>query len=271
MDWILSPFAEPFQRDALLAGLLVVAATSVVGTWVVVRGMSFLGDALAHGVLPGVAAALLIGVDPILGAIVSAAAMILGINLVHRRSTLGEDTGIGLLFVGMLALGVIVISRTGSYAGNLASILFGNLLGTTGGDVLLLAGLVTVAVGGSILFYRPFLALSFNRDKASLLGLRPGLAHAAMLTLITLAIVGSFRSVGSLLVFALLIAPPATAALTARRVPSTMAMAVAYGAVAVLLGMVISYHADTAASATIAGVSVATFFVVLAVRRPSSA
>lgn len=266
MDWLIEPFAEAFQQRALVAAVLVVVTTSVVGTWVVVRGMSFLGDALAHGVLPGVTAAILFGFDPLVGAALSAGAMVAGINLIHRRSDLSEDTGIGLLFVGMLALGVILISRTASYSNSLTAILFGNLLGTTTGDIAVLAGVGTVAVAGSAVFYRPFLALSFNRDKAAVLGLRPSLAHAAMLGLVTIAIVGSYRSVGSLLVFALLVAPPATASLTARKMPSTMLTALAYGVLSVTVGLLLSYHLDTAAAATIAAVAVATFFVVLVAR-----
>lgn len=271
MDWLLEPFAEPFQVRALLAGILVVVTTSVVGTWVVVRGMSFLGDALAHGVLPGVTAAILFGFDPLIGAALSAVVMVAGINLIHRRSALGEDTGIGLLFVGMLALGVILISRTASYSNSLTAILFGNLLGTTTSDLGILTAVGALAVAGSTIFYRPFLALSFNRDKAAVLGLRPNLAHAAMLGLVTIAIVGSYRSVGSLLVFALLVAPPATASLTARKMPSTMLTALGYGILSVSLGLLLSYHFDTAAAATIAAVAVTVFFVVLlAQRRPVS-
>lgn len=263
MTWLLEPFAEPFARQALLAGLLVVAATAVAGTWVVIRGMSFLGDALAHGVLPGIALALLIGFDPLIGAAISAVVMIGGINLVHRRSHVAEDTGIGLLFVGMLALGVILISRTRSYSGDLTAILFGNLLGVSTRDLFLLAGTGAASVAVTLGFYRSFLALSFNRDKAALLGLRPGLSHGVMLGMVTLVVVASYRSVGSLLVFALLVAPPATASLTARRVPSMMGAALAYGAFAVVAGLITSYWADTAAAATVAGIAVLEFFVVM--------
>ncbi len=266
MNWLVEPFAEPFARQALLGGLLVVLGTSVVGTWVVIRGMSFLGDALAHGVLPGIALAIIFGFDPLIGAAISALVMIGGINLIHRRSRIAEDTAIGLLFVGMLALGVIVISRSHSYSGDLTAILFGNLLGVSSRDIAVLAATGVVAVGSTLLFYRAFLTLAFNRDKAQLLGLRPGLAHGVMLSLVTLVVVASYRSVGSLLVFALLVAPPATASLTARKVPSMMLSALGYGAFAVIAGLIVSYWADTAASATVAGVAITEFFGVLAIR-----
>ncbi len=125
---------------------------------------------------------------------------------------------------------------------------------------------MAASVGVTLGFYRSFLALSFNRDKAAILGLRPGLSHVVMLGLVTLVVVASYRSVGSLLVFALLIAPPATASLTARRVPSMIIAALAYGTLAVVTGLAVSYWADTAASATVAGIAVSEFFAVMLLR-----
>ena len=123
MDWLIEPFEFAFQQRALLGGSLAAISLAVVGTWVVIRGMSFLGDALVHGVIPGIALAILFDFNVLIGAAAAALVMILGINLVHRQTTFSEDTGIGLLFVGMLALGVILISRTASYTGSLTSIL----------------------------------------------------------------------------------------------------------------------------------------------------
>lgn len=263
IHWFSDPLASDIVQRALLAGILAVITTSLIGTWVVVRGMTFMGDALAHGVLPGIALAALWGVDLVLGAMASAAVMVAGIHVVNRRARLSEDAGIGLLFVGMLAAGVIVISRSGSYAGDLTSFLFGDVLGVRSGDIWLEAVIAVVTIVAVVGLYRPFLALSFNEDKAAVLGLRPRLAHAVMLALMATAIVGSFRAVGTLLVFGLLVAPPATASLLVRRLPMMMITACAVGVAAVVLGLVISYHADTAASATMAGVSVGLFFVVL--------
>jgi ABC-type Mn2+/Zn2+ transport system permease subunit len=193
LEWLTEPFSVRFMQQALLGGLLAAVTTALIGTWVVIRGMAFMGDALAHGVLPGIALAFVLGVDLTLGAIAGALVMVAGIVLVHRRAALREDTGIGLLFVGMLALGVIIISRT----------------------------------------------------------------------LLTLAIVSSFRAVGTLLVFGLLIAPPATAALLARSVPVMMLTAVGIGSGAVVIGLLLSWHLGTAAGATVAGVAVLAFFMVL--------
>lgn len=263
MRWFLDPFDPEFMQRALLAGLLAVIASSVVGTWVVLRGLSFLGDALAHGVIPGMALAVLWGFNITVGALLTAAVMVGGVSLVSRRARLGEDTGVGLLFVGMLALGVIIISKSRSFATDVQSLLFGDVLGVTWSDLRFQAIAAVVVVFVSVLGYRAFLALSFNEAKAGSLGLRPGVTHLALLGLIAVAIVSSFQAVGTLLVFGLLVGPPATAALLVRRVWLCMVVSVAVGWFAVALGLVLSYQHGTAAGATMAGVSVAGFFVVL--------
>lgn len=264
MDWLIEPFELGFQQRALVGGALAAIASSVVGTWVVIRGMTFLGDALVHGVIPGIALAILFDFNVLIGALIAAIVMIGGINLVHRQTVFSEDTGIGLLFVGMLALGVILISRTPSFSGSLTGILFGDALGVTTTDILLLTGLTVIVIGVSLVFYRAFLVLSFNEQKAALLGLRPSLAHLMMLSLITLAIVGSFQTIGTLLVFGLIVGPPATAALLVRRVPAMMVTSAAIGLGSVVIGLVVSFHAGTSGSATMAIVPIVLFFLVLA-------
>jgi ABC-type Mn2+/Zn2+ transport system permease subunit len=266
VGWLTEPFDLELMQRALLAGMLAVVASSVVGTWVVLRGLTFLGDALAHGVIPGMALALVWGFDLTLGAFLTAALMVGGIGLVDRRSRLGDDTGIGLLFVGMLALGVIIISRSRSFTTDVQSLLFGDVLGVTWGDVALEAVAAAVVVTVSVLGYRAFLALAFDRAKAASLGLRPGAAHLVLLALMAVAIVSSFRAVGTLLVFGLLVGPPATALLLVRRVWVCMLVAVGLGWLAVVSGLVLSYHHGTAAGATVAGLSVAQFFAVLLVQ-----
>jgi ABC-type Mn2+/Zn2+ transport system permease subunit len=265
VDWLTEPFQYDFMQRALAAGLLAAVATAVIGTWVVIRGMSFLSDALAHGVLPGIALAFVWGIDPTIGAAVSAAVMVVGVGAVGRHSRLGQDSSIGLLFVGMLALGVVIISRSGSYAGDLNSFLFGNPLGVTTGDLVVATAAAAIVVTLATVWYRPFLVLCFNRDKAALLGLRPGATNLMMLGLIAVAVVTSYQAVGTLLVSGLLIAPPATASLIARRVPVIMALAALLGAASVTVGLVVSYHYDTAAGATAAATAVGLFFVVAAI------
>jgi ABC-type Mn2+/Zn2+ transport system permease subunit len=266
MGWLTEPFAFEFMQRALWAGLLAVAMTSVVGTWVVIRGMSFMGDALAHGVLPGIAVAFLAGIAPSIGAFAAALVMVLVISVVGSRTGLGEDTGIGLLFVGMLALGVVLISRSDAFAGDLTSFLFGDPLGVTSADLAFQAVALVVALTAVVVLHRPLVALSFNATKAALLGLHPGATNLAMLILVGLAVVASFQAVGTLMTFGLLVAPPATALLIVRRVWLAMVVATLVGWVAVVGGLLISYHHDTAAGATMAGLAVLGFFVVLAGR-----
>jgi ABC-type Mn2+/Zn2+ transport system permease subunit len=264
IGWFTEAFDPEFMQRALLAGLLACAATAVVGTWVVLRGLTFLGDALAHGVIPGLALAVLWGFSPVLGAFVAALVMSGAVTLVSRRARVREDTGIGLLFVGMLSLGVVIVSRSDNFTTDVTSLLFGDVLGVTAGDLWGQAVGAAAVVVASVVLYRPFLALAFNAEKAATLGMRPTLTHVALMILLATAIVASFEAIGTLLVFGLLIGPPATASLLVRRVPLIMLVAVALGALAVVLGLAVSYHHDTAGGATIAGIAVAEFFVVLA-------
>lgn len=265
VGWWIDPFASNiFMRRALYAGLLVVLTTSVVGTWVVLRGMSFLGDALAHGVLPGIAVAFIIGVDTTIGAFVAALAMVWGINVVRNHSPLPEDTSIGVLFVGFLALAVAIMSSSSSsYTGDLNRFLFGSITGVDTADLRRQAIAAAISLAGVTLFYRAFLVMTFDHAQAQVLGLRPRLAHGVLLVLLAISIIASFEAVGNLLVFAFLIAPPATAVLLVRRVPRIMAAAAAIGAVSAVVGLLCSYHYDTAAGATMALATVVVFLGVL--------
>lgn len=274
MDWLLDPFLDNrFMQHALWAGLLVAVACGVVGTFVVLRGLAFIGDALAHGVLPGIAGALLLGLPGMFGAAVGTVVMIGGVSLVTRRSRLSSDTAIGLLFVGMLALGVVLVSRSDSFTGDLTSILFGEVLGISTDD-LWVQGLATlVVVVTAMVCARPFLLLSFDPEQADVSGFSSRRYHTIMLLLVALTIIVSFQTVGTLLVFGMLLAPAGAGALLADRVGVMTAWAVGIGAVSVLAGLLISYHYALAAGASIVLVAVAVFFVVLAaqnLRRPAA-
>lgn len=267
MEWFTEPFALAFQQRALLGGALAALMTSVVGTWLVLRGMSFFGDAFVHGVVPGIAAAVVLDINPLLGAAVAAAVMVFAIEVVNRQTVLSEDTSIGLLFVGMLALGVVIISRLDTYSGSLTSILFGDALGVTQSDLYGQAILAVIVIAVALALYRPLLALSFNAEKAELWGMKPKRAHAALLVLIAAAVIGSYQSVGTLLVFGLLVGPPATASLIARTVPRMMIYSAFIALFSVWLGLTLSYHLGTAGSATMALVPIVLFFIVLAITR----
>ena len=250
-----------FVRRALFAGMLVSVLCGLVGTWVVLRGMAFMSEAISHGMLPGVAVAYLAGANLLVGAAASAVVIILGVAWVSKNSRLSEDTGIGLLFVGMLALGVVIVSRARSFAVDLTAFLFGDVLSATREDLIWLAAAAAVAGIVSVIAYRPFVALVFDERKAHTLGLQPRWAHLALLALVVLAVVASFRIVGTLLVFGLLVAPSATAALFGRSIGATMTIAVLLGWTATFAGLIVSWNADTAAGATIAGIAVLQFFV----------
>ncbi len=268
VNWWIEPFVENiFMRKALWSGLLAVLATSTVGTWVVLRGMSFLGEALAHGVLPGLAIAFIVGGDTTLGAVVAALAMVAGINLIRNHSPLPDDSSIGLLYVGFLALAVVIMSSSsGAYSGDLSRFLFGSITGVTNSDLvrqLVIAGVVLL---GIVFFHRAFLVMTFDEVQARLMGLRPRMAHAALLALLAIAIVASFQAVGNLLVFAFLVAPPSTATMLVRRIPAIMITATMLGSASVVVGLLISYHHDTAAGATMALGTVVMFLIALAIR-----
>ncbi|MFE5480501.1 zinc ABC transporter permease AztB [Nocardia sp. NPDC056541] len=261
MDWLFAPFEVAFVQRALWGGLLVSCVCALAGTWVVVRGMAFLGDAMAHGMLPGVAVAALLGGNLMIGAAISCTAMAAGVSLLSRGKRFAPDTAIGLLFVGMLATGVIIVSRSQSFAVDLTGFLFGDVLAVRAVDLWYLVAALGVALVVAVLGHRAFVALTFDARKAHTLGLRPKPAHAALVGLVTLAIVASFHVVGTLLVFGLLIAPPAAAVFWSNRVPVVMAIAALIGGLSTVGGLVISWHAGTAAGATIAAVAVGAFFV----------
>jgi zinc/manganese transport system permease protein len=272
MSWFLAPFlSNAFMRHALTAGVLVAIACGIVGTFVILRGLAFIGDALAHGVLPGIAVTLLLGIPGIIGAAAGALAMIMGISLITRRSRLSSDTAIGLLFVGMLALGVVIVSRSTTFSGDLVSILFGEILGiSTQAIFIQLFATIVIALTSAICM-RPFLLLCFNPEQAQVSGFSARLYHNIMLVLVAITIIVSFQTVGTLLVFGMLLAPAGAGALIARRIETMMAWAAGFGSLSVYFGLLISYYFDLAAGASIVLVGTLLFFIVFAIQNRQSA
>lgn len=271
MSWLLDPFSLDFVQRALWGGVLVAVLCAVAGTWVIVRGMAFLGEALAHGMLPGVALATVAGLPVLLGAAASAVVMSLGIGMLQRRAKLSYDTSIGLLFVGMLALGVIVISHAGSFATDATAILFGDILAVGTDDLVVLAIAAAIGVVAATLAHRALVAAAVDERVATVLGLKPRLAQTVLVGLVTLAVVASYQAVGSLLVVGLLVAPAVAARQWTVRIPSTMLLAAVVGALAVAAGLLISWHAATAAGATIAATAIAAAGLSWALRASSDA
>jgi ABC-type Mn2+/Zn2+ transport system permease subunit len=267
VSWFFDPFlTNEFLRQALLASVLVALLCAITGTYVVLRGLSFVGDALAHGVVPGIAAALLLGVSGIFGAAVSAAVMMSGISLITRKSRLSSDTAIGLLFVGMLALGVMITSRSRTFVGDITRILFGELLGVKPSDLWWqFAALVVVGIV-AIVAHRPFVLMSIDDGLARTSGFSVPFFHSLMLVLVGITVIASFQSVGTLLVLGMLIAPAASGALIARRVSTMMLVAAGYGVLASYTGLLASYHFDLAAGGSIVFVAVVLFAITALVR-----
>ena len=262
MNYLVDPFANnEFMRLALFGGILVAFTCAIAGTFVVLRGLAFVGDALAHGVLPGIATAMLLGFSGILGAAVGAAVMMGGVSIVTRKFRLSGDTAIGLLFVGMLALGVMITSRSSSFVGDLARILFGELLGITTTD--LASQFAALVIVGAIAFVsrRPFLLLSVDDGLARTSGFSARLFHNVMLTMVAITVIASFQTVGTLLVLGMLIAPAATGSLFARRIESMMLIAALVGSLSTYIGLLLSYHYDLAAGASIVLTAVVIFAI----------
>lgn len=252
MSLLIDPFTVAFVQRALIGGALVAIVCGVVGTWVVLRGMAFLGEAMAHGMLPGVAVATLTGFPPMAGAAVSAAAMSLGVGALQRRGKLSADTSIGLLFVASLSLGIIVISASRSFATDASAILFGDILAISPAELIALTVAVVLTLLVAALGHRSFVALTVDARQAQLLGLRPRLAHVVLVGLVTLAVVSAYQAVGSLLVVGMLLGPAVAAGQWTRRIVPTMALAAVIGCVSVAAGLLLSWHLGTAAGATVA-------------------
>ena len=259
--WWFSPFVEnQIMRDALLGSLFTIVASSIVGTWVVLRGLTFLGDALAQGVLPGIAIAWALSVNPQIGAIVAAFVMVSGVNIIRATSPLPDDVSLGILCVGFLSLAVVLMSARGGF-GDLNRFLFGSITavnqeGIIRSGIFALISILFVTIG-----HRALSMATFDPAQAKIAGFSPRLAHFALLAMTALTVVNSFETVGSLLVFAFLIAPPTTASLLVKSVPRIIALSVILGVFAAVVGLLISYHYRTAAGATMALASVSIFFL----------
>jgi manganese/iron transport system permease protein len=262
VSWLLDPLAYGFMQRGLAAAVMVGVLCSVIGCYVVVRSMAFLGDAMAHAILPGVAVSYLLKGNLMVGALVAAVVVALGIGFLSRSGTVREDTAIGILFAAALSLGVALISLIQTYAVDLTHILFGNVLGVTTADLWLTGGLGLAVLLVIILLFKPFLVVSFDPVLAATLRLPGEALRTLLLVLLALTIVVSLQTVGVGLVAAMLVTPGATAYLLTRRLSSMMALAAFSGALSSLIGLYLSYYASIASGAAI--VLVATAFFLLA-------
>ena len=242
----LDPLGYSFVIRALLAAIVVGIVCSVLGTYIVLQGMAFFGDALAHTILPGVVVAFLLGWPLAIGALAMGILTALGIGALTSRGMIKEDTAIGVIFAGFFALGVALLSVTGNYTIDLAHFLFGNLLGVSTTDLI-----VTLLLGGIVLsviflFYKEFLVISFDPILATTLRLPTGFLRYLLLVLIAVTIVVALQVVGIALMLAMLVTPAAAASLLTRRLPSMMLVAAFIGAISGVTGIYASFHLDIA-------------------------
>lgn len=262
MNWLTEPFALGFMQRSLIASVIVGVVCSVIGCYVVLRSMAFLGDALAHAILPGVAVAYLAGVNLLIGGIVAGLLVAVGISYVSRSGTIREDTAIGVFFAGALALGVVLISTMETYALDLTHVLFGDVLGVSRADLWVTGGLAVVVLASILLLYKRLLVVSFDPILGRTLGLHTHALRTVLFLLLALTIVVSLRTVGVALVVAMLVTPPAAAYLLTRRLPAMMIVSVAIGVVSTIGGLYASYYLNVASGGAM--VLVATFIFLLA-------
>jgi manganese/iron transport system permease protein len=264
IDALLAPLQYEFGARALLAAALVGLVCAVVGSYMVLRGLSFMGDAISHAAFPGVVVAYLVGGSLYLGGAIAAVTTALGIGWISRRARLRSDTIIGVLFAGMFGLGVAIYSAIPNYVGDLFGFLFGDVLGIGLGDLVglaILGGVVLVVIWA---LWKEFLFATFDPLGAGASGLNVGALDYLFLGLIALTIVVSIQAVGIILVVAMLTTPAATAQLLTARFGRLMAIAIAIGIASGVAGIYVSFWLNLASGASIVLIQTATFLVALA-------
>jgi manganese/iron transport system permease protein len=263
--WLIEPLQYGFMVRGLLAAVMVGAVCAVLGTYVVLRGMAFFGDALAHAILPGVAVGYLVGggaQGPLFwGGLIAGVATALGIGAISKSGQIREDTAIGVIFAGMFALGVALISSARNFSVDLTHFLFGNVLGITAGDLVLTACLGALVIALVIAFYKEFLVTSFDPVLATILRLPTQVFRYLLLIMIAVTIVIALQTVGVALTVAMLVTPAAAASLLARRLPSMMLVGAAIGAFSGVAGLYLSYYGNIASGPAIVLVCTALFLL----------
>lgn len=262
LDYVTDPLQYEFMRRALIEVILMGAVTGTIGTYVVLRGLSFIGDALSHAIFPGVVLAFLIGAGIFWGALLFGILTSAAIAVVATNRRVKEDSAIGVLFVGSFALGIVLISSSKNFTRDLTSFLFGNVLGVTTNDIILSAVAGVIVILLIVLLYKELLITSFDRAAAQAMGLPVFWLDLLLLVMISLTIVVSLRAVGNILVVAMLVTPAATARLLTDRLPVMMVTSAAIGVIAGVTGLYISYWNDVAAGGTIVLVATAIFGLV---------
>ena len=262
IDFLQTPLSYEFMQRGMLASIMVGVLCAIMGCYVVLRSMAFMGDAMAHAILPGIAIAYLVKGDLLVGATVAAVIVALGIGFFSRQGSIKEDTAIGILFAAALSLGVVLISTIKTYALDLTHILFGNVLGVSVNDLFLTAGLGLIVLVTIVALYKEFLVISFDPMLAATLRLPAELLRNLMLILLALTIVVSLQTVGVGLVAAMLVTPGATAYLLTKRLTTMMLIAAVIGAFSSIAGLYISFYVNVASGAAVVLTASVVFLVV---------
>jgi ABC-type Mn2+/Zn2+ transport system permease subunit len=260
---LIDPLAFPYMARGLIAAIIIGVVAPVLGCYVVLRGMAFFGDALAHIVLPGVVVAFLLGWPLLIGALIVGILAALLINLISGTTTLKEDSAIGVVFVAAFALGVALISlRGGDYGEELEHILFGNLLNVSSTDLIVIALLAAVVLVFIVAFFKELQVLAFDQVLATTMQLPVGWLNNLLLVLLAVVIVISLSAVGVVMVLAMLITPAASAFLLTRRLPTMMIVAAVFGVISGVIGLYLSFHLGVDSGPMIVLVATAIFGVV---------
>ncbi len=249
--WFSDPMQFTFMQRAMVEVVLMGIATGIIGTYVVLRGMAFIGDALSHAIFPGVVIAFLLHASFFVGALVFGGITAVAIGALARNRRVSEDTAIGVLFAGMFALGIVLISSIRGYTADLASFLFGDVLGVSNEDIAFSLGIGLLVIVALIVFHKELVLVAFDSEMAEAEGLPVWLIDLGLLILIALTIVVSLRAVGNILVVAMLVTPAAAARLWTDRLVSMMALSALFGALGGIIGLLVSFHTDRAAGGTI--------------------
>jgi manganese/iron transport system permease protein len=271
MNAILAPFQFEFMQRAFIEAIAVGLLCSTMGTYVVLRKLSFIGDGIAHASFAGIVIAYLRGLDYYIGAAVVAVVTALGIGFVHRRGRISLDTTIGVLFTGAFALGVFLMSQQKNYAVDLQSFLFGDILGVGVSDLVLILALGIVVVLATIVLFRPLLYTTFDPVVADASGMHSGRIEYVLLVMLALTIIVALQAVGIVLVAALLVTPAAAAYQLTSRFAPMMALSAALGVVSTVGGLYLSYFLRSSSGATIVLVATALFFLAIGLKQARAA
>ena len=263
IDWLIDPLGFAFMQRALLAASLAALVCAVVGIFVVLKGMAFMGDAVAHSSLAGMSVAYFFGGSIFWGALAWAVPASLAITMISRRANLRLDTSIGIIFASGFALGIIVMSRATNYTADLFGLLFGNVLGVSWPEVALIGGITAAVLLVVTALYKELLFTSYDATMSAASGIPVRLIQYLLPLLVGVTTVASLKAVGIVLVLALLVTPPATATLLARRLPDIMGYSIVLALIATVLGLYLSFYADIPSGPSIVVVATALFLLAL--------